>query len=82
MRFWLAAVLVLILALAGITSASAEAYSSPNLEQLSDEQIDTIAHLRQEAFAATQTGQFEAAADYWTQLLELLPDAAALWSNR
>lgn len=48
----------------------------------SPEEIQIISELRQKAFLTSQTGQYEAAEDYWTQLLELLPDEAAIWSNR
>lgn len=38
--------------------------------------------LKQKAFAASQSGQFEAADGYWSELLEAFPDSAPLWSNR
>ena len=41
-----------------------------------------IAELRQKAFAASNTGQFAEAEEYWSLLLEYLPNEAALWSNR
>lgn len=44
--------------------------------------IQAIQTLRQQAFAATQAGQFEAAEEYWSQLLNYLPQEPALWSNR
>lgn len=51
-------------------------------ETYTPEQIQTISSLRQQAFAASQSGRYEAAEGYWTQLLELLPNEAAIWSNR
>jgi tetratricopeptide (TPR) repeat protein len=44
--------------------------------------INAIATLRQKAFMASQTGQFVEAEQYWTKLIEYLPEEAALWSNR
>lgn len=41
-----------------------------------------IADLRQRAFAASNAGQFAQAEEYWSLLLEYLPQEAALWSNR
>jgi tetratricopeptide (TPR) repeat protein len=38
--------------------------------------------LRQQAFTASQSGQFLEAEDYWTELIGYLPQEAALWSNR
>lgn len=46
------------------------------------ETIQAISELRMKAFTTSQAGQYEAAEDYWTQLLEYLPDEAAIWSNR
>ncbi|MFE4107544.1 tetratricopeptide repeat protein [Almyronema epifaneia] len=87
MRFWVAITLGLMLLLVQLTSvqstpALAEAYPSPHLDQLSAEQIDTITQLRQQAFEATESGDFVAAELYWTQLLAFLPENAAIWSNR
>ncbi|HEY9738694.1 MAG TPA: tetratricopeptide repeat protein [Trichocoleus sp.] len=66
------------------------AWSSPALAQsvqqsspdLTASDIQAIAGLRQEAFAASQAGQFAAAEDLWSELLEYLPEEPALWSNR
>ncbi|NER79393.1 MAG: tetratricopeptide repeat protein [Leptolyngbya sp. SIO1D8] len=46
------------------------------------EEIQTISELRSQAFAASQAGQYETAEEYWTKLLEFLPNEAAIWSNR
>jgi tetratricopeptide (TPR) repeat protein len=48
----------------------------------SEQDIEAISTLRQQAFAASQSGQYEAAEDYWGQLLDYLPEEAAIWSNR
>lgn len=44
-----------------------------------DHEID---RLFEEAFAATQRGDFARAETLWTQLLQIQPDNPALWSNR
>ena len=44
--------------------------------------VNTIARLRQQAFTASQSGKFVEAEQYWTELIEYLPEEAALWSNR
>jgi tetratricopeptide (TPR) repeat protein len=50
--------------------------------QISPETGALIADLRQKAFAASNAGQFAQAEEYWSLLLEYLPEEAALWSNR
>ena len=52
------------------------------LDTYTSEDIQTIAELREKAFIASQTGQYETAEGYWTQLLDFLPNEAAIWSNR
>ncbi|MBW4691802.1 MAG: tetratricopeptide repeat protein [Lyngbya sp. HA4199-MV5] len=42
-------------------------------------QLDTIAD---KAFKATNAGDFRTAEEYWTQIIEKLPQTAAAWSNR
>lgn len=64
----------LVFCTASLPAIAAESYTP--------EQIQAISSLRQQAFAASQTGQYAAAEDYWTQLLDLLPNEAAIWSNR
>jgi tetratricopeptide (TPR) repeat protein len=49
---------------------------------LSADAVQMVAELRQKAFAASNAGQFAQAEEYWSLLLEYLPDEAALWSNR
>lgn len=55
-------------------AADASAYTA--------DEIQAITELREKAFRASQTGQYEAADQYWTELLEYLPNEAAIWSNR
>ncbi|MEL6491344.1 MAG: tetratricopeptide repeat protein [Cyanobacteria bacterium J06634_6] len=42
----------------------------------------SIGLLRKAAFAATQAGQFEVAEEKWSELINQLPEEAAVWSNR
>ncbi|MEM8504984.1 MAG: tetratricopeptide repeat protein [Cyanobacteria bacterium P01_D01_bin.1] len=41
-----------------------------------------IGDLREAAFAATQAGKFDRAEEKWSELIEQLPEEAAVWSNR
>jgi tetratricopeptide (TPR) repeat protein len=61
------------------TPALAQAAQGANF---SPEAIQAITDLRQKAFAASNAGQFSQAETYWSQLLEYLPEEAAIWSNR
>lgn len=49
---------------------------------LSPQVVQEISDLRQKAFTASQKGQFTEAETYWSQLIDYLPNEAALWSNR
>ncbi len=49
---------------------------------LSPQVVQEISDLRQKAFTASQRGQFVEAETYWSQLIDYLPNEAALWSNR
>jgi len=42
----------------------------------------SLSDLREKAFDATNRGNFAEAETYWTEILEQLPDNAAVWSNR
>ncbi|MBD2462794.1 tetratricopeptide repeat protein [Oscillatoria sp. FACHB-1407] len=44
--------------------------------------VEQLNNLRNRAFTATNEGDFAAAEEYWTQILEFLPDTPAIWSNR
>ncbi|MEO1146543.1 MAG: tetratricopeptide repeat protein [Cyanobacteria bacterium J06638_22] len=44
--------------------------------------LEALGALRQKAFNATNAGQFAEAEGYWTEILEVLPDNAAVLSNR
>jgi len=83
-RFWSALLLVLLAGLLWVIPgnlALAQSTDSSRAE-FSEQDIQSITELKQKAFAASQAGFFAQAEDYWTQLIEYLPDEAALWSNR
>lgn len=48
----------------------------------SEDLVASFQQLRDQAFAATQAGDFPLAEQRWTELLELDPFNAAVWSNR
>ena len=51
-------------------------------DHLTKVQIQTANDLRQQAFVATDRGDFATAEKYWTQLIALFPDNPVGWSNR
>jgi len=58
------------------------AIAAPAATDYSQAEIQAIATLREKAFITSGEGDYEAAETYWTQLLDYLPDEAAIWSNR
>lgn len=64
------------LGLGGLTVAQAAPADIPA------ETVQALNDLKDQAFAASQAGDFVAADRYWSQLIDLLPEEAALWSNR
>lgn len=54
--------------------------AEPSVAQPVD--MEVLGNLRQKAFAATNAGNFAKAEGYWTDILEVLPDNAAVLSNR
>ena len=82
-RRWIARLAVVVsLGLLCLTGWSLPAQAQSATADLSPETVQDISDLRQKAFAASQQGQFEEAETYWGQLIDYLPDEAALWSNR
>lgn len=55
---------------------------SNTVSRFSDSDIKAIGKLRKAAFAATQSGNFTEAESQWSELIERLPEEAAVWSNR
>jgi tetratricopeptide (TPR) repeat protein len=60
--------------------AQAQVSDQADLEVVGDR--EAVEALRQQAFDATNRGDFATAEQYWTQLLDYLPQEPALWSNR
>ena len=58
------------------------AISAPAPADFSQADIQEIATLREKAFITSREGDYAAADELWTQLLEYLPDEPAIWSNR
>jgi tetratricopeptide (TPR) repeat protein len=58
------------------------AIAAPTPDDLSQADIQAIATLREKAFITSREGDYAAANELWTQLLEYLPEEPAIWSNR
>jgi len=85
MRHPLFTFLSLILALGLCCAAALPLHAqvlTDSMDRLSIEQRESLSKLREQAFAATNSGDFAIAEDYWTQILDLIPDNPAVWSNR
>jgi tetratricopeptide (TPR) repeat protein len=50
--------------------------------QVSQEELQRLNDITNQAFAATNKGDFATAEGYWTQILDQYPNNAAVWSNR
>jgi len=75
----LLAALLLVLLWLGIPLGSESANGAAAASAKIDPEID---RLFEEAFAATNRGDFARAEAFWSQLLQRQPDNPALWSNR
>lgn len=71
-----------ILFLTVLFPTSAHAATPSTAPAYSESEIQQFEALKTQAFESTQRGDFAQAEDDWTQLIELFPDSAALWSNR
>ena len=80
--FWILCLIALLGWFSAPLPAIAQATSEKSSAELSEQSFQTVADLRHKAFAASQVGDFATAEIYWTQLLDLLPNEAAIWSNR
>lgn len=76
--------LVVLLTVGGMGGAIAAPDANPtDPPVLSDaEVIAYLNDLKEQAFATTQAGQFEAAIANWSELIDYFPEQAELWSNR
>lgn len=75
---WILTLFCVLLVFGSASPAMAQA----KILDLTEAQIGQLNELRQQAFTATELGDFPAAEGYWTQLIELLPDNPVGWSNR
>ena len=80
--FWIFCLIILLSLTSGPFPAMAQTASGNPGVELSEQSLQTIADLRQQAFDASRAGDFAAAETYWSQLLDFLPNEAAIWSNR
>ena len=80
--FWILCLVAFLSWFSSPSSAIAQAASENPGAELSEQLLQTVADLRDKALEATQIGDFATAETYWTQLLKLLPNEAAIWSNR
>ena len=75
-------ILTLLLCVLLVFCSNESVLAQGQTSDLNESQIQQLNELRQEAFAATEKGDFPIAEGYWTQLIELLPDNPVGWSNR
>ncbi|MEM6520403.1 MAG: tetratricopeptide repeat protein [Cyanobacteria bacterium P01_C01_bin.70] len=62
--------------------AAPPAIAANPVSNFSQDDIQEIATLREKAFITSREGDYVAAEELWTQLLEYLPEEPAIWSNR
>ena len=79
---WSLCLILAIVLTCGCPTAAIAAEATITATPYTEEDIQAIAELREQAFFTSQSGDYAAADDYWTQLLDYLPDEAAIWSNR
>jgi tetratricopeptide (TPR) repeat protein len=73
---------LILLCLICLVGWSTPAWSQSAPTELAPETVEAIAELRPKAFTASQQGQFAEAETYWSELIDYLPNEAAVWSNR
>lgn len=75
--------LLVMMCLARPISAVAAPVDGPGAPLLSDKEvIEYLDNLKEQAFATTNAGQFDAAIANWSELIDYFPEKAELWSNR
>lgn len=79
LRCLLVLCLIGLLNLIAVPMPSAWADDAP---QWSEAEIEQLEALDQQAFAAARQGDFAQAEQAWTEMLEIMPNNAAIWSNR
>ncbi len=80
MRWFIACFLLLCLWL-GSAAAPALALEG-STEIVPADALEKLNQLSEQAFAATEQGDYPTAETYWTRIIDLFPDNAAAWSNR
>lgn len=80
MTFLFSLLLTFLTGLGTVPAQAAPAAVSPTLA--SPVNLELVDDLRSKAFEATNQGNFAAAEDYWSELIEQLPYEPAVWSNR
>lgn len=78
---WRCLVSILAIALLVLTPV-APGWAQTASNEVTDVQLELGDELRTKAFTATNQGDFVAAEQYWTELLDLFPQNPAIWSNR
>jgi len=74
---------LLLILLTGLGAMPAQAVSADAITPLgASVNLEQVEELRSKAFEATNKGNFAAAEDYWSELIEQLPGEPAVWSNR
>ncbi len=70
------------LSLTLLFSSSIPAVAATNPSQLTKAELQELQEIFEEALTASNEGDFVAAEELWSQLIEKFPDNPALWSNR
>jgi tetratricopeptide (TPR) repeat protein len=82
MMTFLASIFLILLTWLSILPVQAMASAAINPTITSPVNLELVEDLRSKAFEATNKGNFAAAEDYWSDLIQQLPEEPAVWSNR
>lgn len=82
MKRWLISLLIIFSLNAVGLVYSADAASSIQTSNLTEQQISQGEKIAKKAFQAAQQGDFARSETYWTTLVEKFPENPAVWSNR
>jgi tetratricopeptide (TPR) repeat protein len=81
-RFLANCLVAIALILTLLFSNSIPVLAATNSTQLTEAELQELQEVFEEALTASNEGDFVAAEELWSQLIEKLPDNPALWSNR
>lgn len=81
-RFLTNLLVALALIVTILFSNSTSALADTNTSQLTEAELQELQGIFDEALTASDRGNFVAAEELWSQLIERLPENPALWSNR